>query len=167
MIDFSPDPDENECARHLAERGVTIVEAGDSQQFAFQWLSDTQAKDTDVQYRICINHVLENSQAIQEASHFPDELVYFYHEGYARWMPQLPAPCTMVIPADVPGGQTEQLVTPSQTGPDTAGLKPDNTAVSSEAPASDSSIREHPNDNVEMQDPDIPGEESGNAMPPP
>ena len=167
VIEFSPNPDEKECAKHLAERGVSIAEAGDSQQYAHQWLSDAQEKDPDVQYRIQVNRVLENPRAIQEAPHFPDELVYFYHEGYARWMPQLPAPRTMVQPDIVPGGPTEQVNPPSQTGLDTTGLKPEYTAVSSEAPASDISVREHPDDNIEMQDPDIPGEGSGNTAPPP
>jgi hypothetical protein len=132
-----------------------------------QWLSDAQEKDPDVQYCIQVNRVLENPQAIQEALHFPDELAYVYHEGYTRWMPQLPAPRTMVQPDIVPGGLTEQLVPPSQTGPDTTGLKPEYAAVSSEAAAYDTSIHEHLDDNVEMQDPDIPGGGSGDIVPPP
>ena len=131
-----------------------------------QWLSDAQEKDPDVQYRIRVNSVLENPQAIQEAPHFPDELVYFYHEGYARWMPQLPAPRTMVIPTTVPGGLTEQLVPPSQIVVDTPDLKPESTAMSSEAPASDIIVCEPLNENVKMQDPEIPSGESGTAPPP-
>ena len=165
VIEFLSHPDEKECAQRLAERGVTIEEAGDAQQFAHQWLSDAQEKDPDVQYRIRINSVLENPRAIQEAPHFPDELVYYYHEGYARWMPQLPAPRTMVDPAIVPGGQTEQLVPSSQIAVDTPDLKPESTAVSSEAPASDIIVCEPPDENVEMQDP-VPSEESGTVAPP-
>jgi hypothetical protein len=34
VIEFSPNPDEKECAKHLAKQGVSIAEAGDSQQYA-------------------------------------------------------------------------------------------------------------------------------------
>ena len=165
VIEFLSHPDEKECAQRLVERGVTIEEAGDAQQFAHQWLSDAQEKDLDVQYRIRINSVLENPRAIQEAPHFPDELAYFYYEGYARWMPQLPAPCTMVVPAIIPGGQTEQLVPSSQIVVDMPDLNPESTAVSSEAPASDSIVCEPLDENVEMQDSNL-SKESGTVPPP-
>jgi hypothetical protein len=77
------------------------------------WLSDIQEKGQDMQYHIWVNSILENPQVIQEASHFPDELMYFYHNGSARCLPQLPALHTIVNPAVVPGGPTEQLVPPS------------------------------------------------------
>ena len=52
VIEFLSHLDKKECAQHLAERGVTIKEARDMQQFAHQWLSNAQEKDPDVQYHI-------------------------------------------------------------------------------------------------------------------
>ena len=80
-------------------------------------------------------------------------------------MPQLPAPRTMVIPTIIPGGQTEQLAPSSQIVVDTPNLKPEFTAVSSEAPASGIIVCKPLDENVKMQDP-VPSEESGTVPPP-
>jgi hypothetical protein len=38
-IEFSPQVDEAECARHLTAQGVSIVEADDVRDYAFMWLT--------------------------------------------------------------------------------------------------------------------------------
>jgi hypothetical protein len=66
----------------------------------------------------------------------------------------------------IPGQLTEQLVPPLQTRLDIASLKPESTAMSSEAPASDISVHKPLNDNIKIHDPDIPSRENGNTTPP-
>ena len=86
-------------ARELAARGITEDEALDVHDFAFSWLSDVVATETDEETRDFIRNALSSSNAVATVDPWPPVLPFAYDEGLRRWMPILP----------VAGGATQHV----------------------------------------------------------
>ena len=99
VIEFSDVLSNEECARHLAVRGVTPDELADAHQYVYGWLQATQEHKKDVQTRIAINQLLNIPQA--DNTTWLDSMSYHYSTTYGRWMPTIsvapPAPSQISI----------------------------------------------------------------------
>jgi hypothetical protein len=140
VIEFSDLPSDEECARHLAARGVTPDELADAQQYAFSWLQATQEHEKDVQTRIAINQLLNVPRA--DNTTWPDTMSYHYSTTYGRWMPTI----SVAPPA------------PSQTSIGTSSLPPPTLEVvpSTTMVADTPSTITDENENVNMDAPTAP-----------
>jgi hypothetical protein len=158
--------DEKECVQRLAERGVTVFDANDAQEFAFNWLSDTQRGEKDTQVRIQINRVLEDARAIRLASTvWPAPSSYLYNDGLARWMPVWPQTSAGTRALPVPNPANAGTTTPSsQPQGGAPEVKPDSLAAPPEAIASGSTEAPAGDENVIMGDDDIPAPQESDTM---
>jgi hypothetical protein len=86
-IEFLPQVDEAECARHLAAQGVSIAEANDAHDYTFTWLTSAGQTKPDVQLRIVINRYLgERRMTSNHTTDWSEHLQYFYERSLARWL---------------------------------------------------------------------------------
>jgi hypothetical protein len=84
VIEFSDTPNEVECTRHLAKRGVTLDELADAHQYAIGWLKDTEALEkTDKQLHIMINRTLD-FPAGPDNTMWLDDMSYHYNSRLVR-----------------------------------------------------------------------------------
>ena len=153
-IKFSDTPTEIECARHLAERGVTPDELADAYQYATVWLQESQASEGNTQRRITISRVFEDR--IPDQSLWPDEMSYHYDSTLARWRPTLPpVGTTQVIPGPTSGSSTastpHSLTLTGTSGPSTQSLITVPPVMTVTGPTSNL-----PDDNVEMGETSAP-----------
>jgi len=138
LIKFLDNLSDIECARHLAERGVTPDELADANQYAFSWLQATQEHEKDVQTRIAINQLLNVPWV--DNTMWPDSVSYHYSIAYGRWMPTLPATSTA----------------PSQASISTSGLTPSTTEVVPAAAVATDILSTLTDENVNMEAPPDP-----------
>jgi hypothetical protein len=127
-IEFLSNPDEDECVRHLAERGVTCDEAGDGSDYVHTWLQesrDSEHTSGNTQLRIAINSLLGQTREYSSVCPWDKVLTFTYHFGLSRWMPVLPTAgetsgVTLVVTpaANVAAGSS------SMVGPGTSDLQP-------------------------------------------
>jgi len=152
LIEFSDNPSDVECARHLAERGVTPDELADAHQYAFSWLQATQEHEKDVQTRIAINQLLNVPRP--DNTTWPDQMSYHYNTAYGRWVPTITVaptapsqasigtsgptpPTTEVVPSaamatDIPSTLTDENVNmEAPPDPPSDAMEDDTTATSS------------------------------------
>ena len=150
-IVFSTSPSEAECAQHLAARGVTVDEVADAQQYAYCWLQAYQAHLVDTQERISINSLLESIRALQDPGPWPDHLTYYYDQGLARWMPELPPTRTTATVVQFNSSATSGSVgTLPLTGGPSSGPQSNSTPATGVAGSSTGPVI--PDENVEMKD---------------
>jgi hypothetical protein len=92
-IEFSSNPDEDECVQRLTERGITCNEAGDASDYTHTWLQkscDSERTSGDTQLRIAINSLLDRMREYSSVCSWDKVLTFTYHFGLSRWMPVLP-----------------------------------------------------------------------------
>jgi hypothetical protein len=116
-IEFSPQVDEAECARHLAARGVGIAEANDARDYAFTWLTSAGQTEPDVQLSIAINRYLgERRMTSNHTTGWSEHLQYYYERTLARWLPILPlAGSSSSAPRDEPPAYSAGILPPSSS----------------------------------------------------
>jgi hypothetical protein len=152
VIEFSDAPNEVECTRHLAERGVTPDELADARQYAIGWLKDTEALEkTDTQQHIMINRALD-FPAGPDNTTWPDDMSYHYDSRLARWMPVLPSVGTTVSGSQSVHGFGNAMDSPSQTQAGTPSLLPPIQEAVPSATVVVDNLPIPPDDNVEMEE---------------
>ena len=132
-------------------QGVTVNKVANAQQYAYCWLQAYQENLVDTQQCITINSLLESVQAMEDPGPWPDHLTYYYDQGLARWMPQLPPTRTtntvIQVNSDaIPGS----IGTLPLTGGPSSSPQPNSTPATGVIGSSTEAVI--PDKNVEMTD---------------
>jgi hypothetical protein len=150
VIEFLDTPNEVECTRHLAERGITPDELADTHQYTIGWLKDTEALEKiDTHQCIMINRTLDFPVGPDDTV-WLDKMSYHYDSHLVRWMPVLPLVGTTESRSQLVHGLGNTMNLLSQIQDGTLSLQPPlQEAVPSVTTVADN-IPIPSNDNIKM-----------------
>ena len=132
-------------------QGVTVDEIADAQQYTYCWFQAYQANLVDTQDCITINSLLESVWAMQDPCPWPNHLTYYYDQGLARWMPELPPTRTTATVVQFNSSATSgSVATLPLTGGPSSGPQSYSTPATGVAGSSTEPVI--PDKNVEMKD---------------
>ena len=104
-----------------------------------------QANLVDMQDRIAINSLLESIWAMQDPCPWPDHLMYYYDQGLARWMPELPPTRTTATVVQFNSGATSGSVGTLLTRGPSSSPQPNSRGIEDRRSGYHALLDTHPN----------------------
>ena len=84
---------DDNCARLLAERGLTLDEANDCLDFAFTWIQENNTpEEKETQLRILSTQTASMATARPAVEPWREPVLHRFNETHTRWVQIVPPP---------------------------------------------------------------------------
>ena len=92
-ITFHDNVGDDDCARFLAERGLTLDEADDCLDFAFTWIQENNTpEEKETHLRILLTQTVSMATARPAVEPWRKPVLHRFDETHTRWVPIVPPP---------------------------------------------------------------------------
>ena len=92
-ITFHDNVEDDECARFLAKRGLTLDEADDCLDFAFIWIQENNTpEEKEMQLWILFSQTVTMANAQPTVDPWREPVLHRFNETHAGWVPIVPPP---------------------------------------------------------------------------
>ena len=92
-ITFHDNVGDDECARFLAKRGITLDEADNCFDFAITWIQENNTpKENEMHLHILFSQTVAMANARPTVESWHEPVLHRFNETHARWVPIIPPP---------------------------------------------------------------------------
>ena len=92
-ITFHENVGDDDCARLLAERGLTLDKADDCLDFAFTWIQENNTpEEKETPLHILLSQTASMATARPAVEPWHEPVLHRFYETHARWVPIVPPP---------------------------------------------------------------------------